>query len=145
LLSNATHYLQNITASHFQIRILSGERPIDTSSLVVVLSLPSIDFMGKRGTVEQSPIKTLPIKDADFDFRNVQLTGMVWCVVKDDSQADLATIPGKVDMTRRTSKKHLQSLCFRSRSIKRLTHALCLSSKRYDWSTPSSAFPYTQV
>jgi hypothetical protein len=71
--------------SHFDVRILSREGPLDTLLRVISPPFPRIDFMGKRVTVGQAPIKALAVKDADFDFRHVQPTGVLWRVVKDDA------------------------------------------------------------
>jgi len=74
--------------SHFHIRILSRERPSDASALIVSATLPRVDFIGERGAVRQSAIKALAVKDADFDFRHVQPTGVLWRVVKDDASQE---------------------------------------------------------
>ena len=76
-------------SSHFQIGVLPSERPLDTSLLVVSAPLPGIDFTGEGVTVGQAPIQALAIKDANFDFRHVQPTGVLRGVVKDDATQQL--------------------------------------------------------
>ena len=72
-------------SSHFQIRILSRECPLDTSLRVVSASLPCIDFTGERVTVGQATFETLAVKNANFDFRHIQPTGMLRGVVKNNA------------------------------------------------------------
>ena len=72
-------------SSHFQICVLSRERPLDTSLLVVSALLPCIDFTGECVTVGQAPIQALTVKNANFDFRHIQPTGVHRRVVKDDA------------------------------------------------------------
>ena len=81
-------------SSHFQIRILPSEGPLDTSPLVVSASLPRIDFFGEGVTVRQAPIETLAVKNANFDFRHVQPTGVLGSVVKDHSSQQFVRRPG---------------------------------------------------
>ena len=76
-------------SSHFQIGVLPRERPLDTSLLGVSAPLPCIDFTGEGVTVGQAPIQALAIKDANFDFRHVQPTGVLRGVVKDDATQQL--------------------------------------------------------
>ena len=75
-------------SSHFQIGVLSRERPVDTSPFVITATLPGIDFASERGTVWQAAIEALAIEDADFDFRHIQPTGVLWRVVKDDASQE---------------------------------------------------------
>jgi hypothetical protein len=71
--------------SQFPIRILSGESPLDTSTLDVSPLLPSGYLGSEGGTIGQAPIQTLTIEDADFDLGHVEPAGMFGRVVKDDS------------------------------------------------------------
>src|SRR5690606_5886943 len=62
--------------------------PLDTSLLVVSALLPGVDFSDKPLTVREAPIKTLAIKNTNFDFRHIQPTGVLWRVVKDHASQE---------------------------------------------------------
>ena len=70
---------------HLCIRILPSEAPLDASLLRVAAQLPGIHFGDERGLVRQTPIKTLAVKNADFNFSHVEPTGMLRRVVKDNT------------------------------------------------------------
>jgi len=77
--------------THFPICVLPSERPLDASVLGIAARLPSGDLGGERGTILQTPIKTLSqsIKDTDFNFGHVEPTGVLRGVMEDDaSQQD---------------------------------------------------------
>src|ERR1019366_8103464 len=69
---------------HFSICILSSERPLDTSVLGVAARLPRSDLGDDRSAIRQTPIKTLAIKDADFNFGHVEPAGMLRGVMEYD-------------------------------------------------------------
>src|SRR5450759_120935 len=71
--------------SHFCVRILPSELPLDAALCRVTAQLPSIHFGGDRSTIRQTPIKALSVKNTDFDFSHVEPTGMLRRVVKDDT------------------------------------------------------------
>lgn len=70
--------------THFSIRILSSERPLDAPVLGVTACLPSRDLGGDCGAIRQAPIETLAVKDADFDFGHVEPTGVLRGVMEYD-------------------------------------------------------------
>ncbi len=70
--------------SHFCIRVLSSEGPLDASLLGVAAPLPGIDFRDESGLVWKSSIEALAIQDADLDFSHVEPTGVLRGVVEDD-------------------------------------------------------------
>src|SRR3989338_1463437 len=67
---------------HFLIRILPSERPRDAALFGIAALLPSVDLGDQRSAVWQTPVKTLAIKDTDFDFSHVEPAGVFWGVVK---------------------------------------------------------------
>ena len=70
---------------HFPICILASERPRDASVLGVAERLPSCDLGCDRGAILQTPIKTLAIKDTDFNFGHVEPTGVLRGVMEDNT------------------------------------------------------------
>lgn len=76
--------------AYFSIRVLSRERPLDAPMLGVTARLPSSDLGGDCGAIRQTPIKTLAIEDADFDFGHIEPAGMLRGVMEyDPSQQGL--------------------------------------------------------
>src|SRR5437773_9181291 len=78
--------------AHLSIRILPREGPCDAATFGVTALLPGGDFGSKLCASGQAPIKTLAIKDSDFDFRHVEPTGMHRGVVEDDASQQ---VPGR--------------------------------------------------
>ena len=67
------------------ICILPSERPYDASLVIVSALLPGVDLGNQCGTIWQAAVKTLAIKNADFDFSHIQPAGVFRGVVKDDA------------------------------------------------------------
>ena len=108
------------------IRILPSERPLDASPLVVSTSLPCLDFTGERFSVGQAPIQALAVKNANFDFRHVQPTGMLWRVVKDQSSQQFV---------RRFYSKHLLET-LAEMGVDVVEHEMNATCRRVDLSLP---------
>lgn len=69
-------------SSHLPICILPREGPLYAATLSVAPDLPGIDFVNERGSVGQASVKALAVEDADFNFRHVEPTGVLWGVVE---------------------------------------------------------------
>lgn len=72
-------------SSQFCIRVLASERPLGAALFQIAARLPRVHFSGERVPIRQSPIQTLPIENADFDFCHVEPTGVFRRVVENDA------------------------------------------------------------
>src|ERR1019366_795295 len=104
---------------HFSICILSSERPLDAPLLGVAARLPSSDLGDDRSAIRQTPIKTLAIKDADFNFSHVEPAGMLRGVMDTTRRSGV-----RVLRTPSTSSKHLRKWVLRLSMTRWMQRAL---------------------
>ena len=62
-------------------RVGGGELPVGVGVVGVSIILPSCDFVDERLFVWEAAIEALGRKDAEFGFRHIEPTAVLWRVV----------------------------------------------------------------